>query len=105
MGRVRVERISLRDERSHSEGISLASERSAPRAHDSTARFSTLGKISLTLTKICFAEATRKKARTHVGVFELFNRDQSEFGSKRSKENERERGGEREKEKERKMRA
>jgi len=31
MGRVRVERISLRDERSHSEGISLASERSAPR--------------------------------------------------------------------------
>jgi len=27
MGRVRVERISLRDERSHSEGIRLASER------------------------------------------------------------------------------
>lgn len=54
-GRVRAERISLRDERSHSEGISLASERSvlAP----------LLGKISLTLTKICFGEAAEKKTK------------------------------------------
>lgn len=63
MGRVRVERISLRDERSHSEGISLSQANGQRARARMPAAYWTLGKISLTLTKICFGEAAKKKKK------------------------------------------
>jgi len=85
MGRVRVERISLRDERSHSEGISLS------RANGQCARaraHGALGKIPLTLTKICFAARGSARERKKK---EKRRKENGKKKKKRERERERER--------------